>query len=134
LTVNNGITNNGLFILSNGSQLDGVTAFTNNGTLDVITDRTFTPPNGFANNGTILDAQVVKPNSVQRAGTTFTVSIDSYTGHTYRLQQSTTSPADGSFVDRSGVPAQQGKSGTVLSFTDANVPNAHAFYRIVVNP
>ena len=46
LTVNNTITNNGLFILSNGAQLAGVTAFTNNGTLDLITAGNFGPPNG----------------------------------------------------------------------------------------
>jgi autotransporter-associated beta strand protein len=133
LTINNSVTNNGLFILSHGAQLAGVTSFTNNGTLDIITAGAFTPPNGFVNNGVILDSSVVKVKSIQRNGATVTVSINSYTGHTYRLQKSAT-PSASSFVNASGVPTQQGSTGTVLSFTDLNATGPTSFYRILVDP
>src|SRR5947209_16222044 len=86
-TVNGAITNNGLFILSNGSQLAGVTSFTNNSTLDITTAGTFNQPPNFTNNGTIIDSSVVKTKSVSRSGSSISVAIDSYTGHNYQLQK-----------------------------------------------
>jgi autotransporter-associated beta strand protein len=131
LTVNNTITNNGLFILSNGSQLAGVTSFINNGTLDIITAGTFVPPQNFVNNGVILDSSVVKVKSAVKTAATITVRIDSYTGHTYRLQKGA-SPAGASF-NNIGSP-QQGSTGNVLTFTDSNATGGAAFYRVRVNP
>jgi autotransporter-associated beta strand protein len=131
LTVNGAINNNGLFILSNAAQLAGVTSFTNNGTLDLITAGMFVPPPNFTNNGVILDSSVVKAKTVARTGTTFTVTIDSYTGHTYQLQVSS-SPAGNTFVNLG--PPQQGSTGTVLTFTDPNATGSKGFYRIFVSP
>ena len=133
LTINNTVTNNGLFILSNGSTLAGVTSFTNNDKLDIITAGTFTPPNGFVNNGVIIDSSVVKTKAVSFTGTALSVMIDSYTGHTYRLQTST-SPTANSFANVAGSPPQQGATGTVLTFTDSNVSGTSGFYRILVGP
>jgi autotransporter-associated beta strand protein len=132
-TDNNAITNNGLFILSNASQLAGITSFTNNGTLDIITDGLFTQPAGFVNNGLILDSSVVKVKTAQKSGTTFIITIDSYTGHTYQLQSSTSLDPN-SFANVSGVAAQQGSTGNVLTFTDPNATDARGFYRILVSP
>ena len=134
LTVNGTITNNGLIVLSNGAHLAGMTSsFTNNGTLDIITAGTFTPPAGFVNNGVIIDASVVKVKSIQRSGTNVTVSINSYTGHTYRLQKSA-SPYLSSFVNLLSSQPQQGNTGNVISFTDSNATGTTSFYRILVNP
>jgi autotransporter-associated beta strand protein len=130
-TVNGAIVNNGLFILSNGSQLAGVTSFTNNGTLDIMTDGTFNPPPNFTNNGTIIDSSVVKTKAITRSGTTVHVTIDSYTDHTYQLLKSN-SPGFNS-LNNVG-PSQQGNTGTTLTFSDPNATGTSAFYRILVNP
>jgi autotransporter-associated beta strand protein len=131
LTINNTVTNNGLFILSNGSLLTGVTSFTNNGTLDIMTDGSFTPPNGFVNNGVIIDSSAVKAKIASLNGTTMTIVIDSFTGHTYQLQKSSTL-APGSFSDIG--TAQSGSTNNVLTFTDSDASGISGFYRIVVNP
>jgi T5SS/PEP-CTERM-associated repeat protein/autotransporter-associated beta strand protein len=131
LTVNGAIINNGLFILSNGAHLAGVTSFTNNGTLDLITAGTFVPPPNFVNNGVILDSNLVKAKTVTKSGTTFTVTIASYTGHTYQFQISS-SPMSNTFTNLG--PPQQGSTGTVLTFADPSAAGTKGFYRIVVNP
>jgi hypothetical protein len=132
LTVNGAITNDGLFILSAGATLAGSSSsFTNNGTLDIITAGTFNPPTGFTNNGTIIDSKVVKPLVAQKNGNSFTVTINSYTGHTYQLQKSTT-PSGNSFGDIGA--SQQGSTNTVLTFTDSSATGTTGFYRISVNP
>jgi len=131
LTVDGAITNNGLFVLRQGAQVGGLTGFVNNGTVDLTTAGAFNPPN-FTNNGTIIDSSVVKAKTAARAGSTFTITIDSYTGHTYQLQKSTTTPAGANF---SGVgAAKQGSTGTVLTFTDSTATGTASFYRIVVDP
>jgi autotransporter-associated beta strand protein len=130
LTVQGGVTNNGLFILSSGAQISGVTGFVNNGTLDLTTAGSFNPPN-FTNNGTIIDASVVKTKSISKAGNKVTVTIDAYTGHKYQLQKSS-SPAFASFslVDN----PKSASTGTVLSLVDNSATETSAFYRVVVNP
>lgn len=133
LTINNTVTNNGLFIVSNGSNLAGVISFMNNAKLDIMTAGAFTLPNGFVNNGVIIDSSVVKTKTVSFAGTTISVTIDSYTGHTYRLQESI-SPSSNAFADVIDSPLQTGASGTVLTFTDVNAAGTSGFYRVVVNP
>ena len=130
-TVNGAIVNGGLFILSNGTQLAGVTSFTNSNVLDIMTAGTFTPPPNFTNNGAIIDSSVVKTKSVSRSGSTITLTIDSYTGHTYQLQKSS-SPGFNS-LNNVG-PSQQGNTGTTLTFSDANATGVSSFYRILVNP
>ena len=129
-TVNGGVTNNGLFILSNGAQIAGVTGFVNNGTLDLITAGTFNPPN-FTNNGTIINSSAVKTKSVSRAGGNFSVTIDSYTGHTYQLQKSA-SPVANTFSNIGS--SQQGTTGTVLTLTDSSATASPSFYSILVSP
>jgi autotransporter-associated beta strand protein len=131
VTINGPITNDGLFILSDGAQLAGVTSFTNNGTLDIITAGTFTPPPGFVNNGTIIDSSVAKVETLSMTGTTITITINSYTDHTYQMQASS-SPDSSSFTNL-GSP-QQGATGTVLTFTDPNATGSPGFYRILINP
>jgi autotransporter-associated beta strand protein len=133
LTVNNQITNNGLFIISNGSKLAGVISFINNGTLDIMTAGTFTFPNGFVNHGIIIDSRAVKTKSIIRYGDGFTAVIASYTGHIYQLQKAL-SPNGGSFVNVDGTPAQRGTTGEDIVLTDLYATEPTAFYRILVNP
>jgi fibronectin-binding autotransporter adhesin len=132
LTINNTVVNNGLFILSNGSQLAGVTSFINNGVLDIITAGAFVPPPGFVNNGTIIDSSVVRLNKIQRFGTTIYVTADGYWGHTYQLQKSASlDPA--SFVNVTGQPPLQG-GDYELDFYDNNATGSNLFYRVFVSP
>ena len=102
----------------------------NNGTLDVITAGTFTPPPGFQNNGVVLDSSAVRVASVSRSGNNFTVRIESNTGHTYRLQYSPT--LSGGSFENIGSP-QTGTTGTILEFTHSSSADS-GFYRVTVNP
>lgn len=141
LTVNGEITNDGTFILSSGATLAGVTGFINNGVLDITTAGPFTPPVGFVNNGVVLDKSAVKVKAITKTeaivnGTekiiaAVNLTIDSYTGHTYQLQVSS-SLAAGSFANL-GDP-QQGSTGAVLTFSDPNATGPLGFYRIIVDP
>jgi hypothetical protein len=133
VTINGATTNNGLFILSNGASLAGSSpSFTNNGTLDLITAGTFTPPAGFVNHGVILDKSVVKIKTASRIGTSMTLTIDPYTGHAYQLQKSAT-PANAGFANIG--PSQSGSTNTAaLIFTDSAATGSSGFYRIAVNP
>lgn len=115
LTINNSVTNNGLFILAHGSQLAGVTSFINNAKLDIMTAGTFTPPPGFVNNGVIIDSSVVRAKEISLQGNIVTVTIDSYTGHSYQLQSSP-SPAANTFSNVANVLPQNGSTGTELTF------------------
>jgi hypothetical protein len=75
----------------------------------------------------------VKINTVSRTGGAgpVTVTIDSYTGHSYQLQRSLTlNPA--SFTNVGAV--QNGVNGNVLTLTDSTPPATQAFYRIAVGP
>jgi autotransporter-associated beta strand protein len=134
--VNGSITNNGLVILSNGAHFTGTSSsFVNNGTLDIITAGSFTPPPGFQNNGVILDSSAVRVASVSKSGNTVTVSINSNTGHTYQLQYSPT--LTGGTFTNIGAP-QTGSTGTPLvfidTFTDVAASRSSGFYRVVVAP
>ncbi|MDQ6911454.1 MAG: autotransporter-associated beta strand repeat-containing protein, partial [Verrucomicrobiota bacterium] len=125
-------TNNGLCILKRGAQISGgpSSSFTNNGLLDVITGGTFTPPPSFVNNGTIVDSSVVRARSIAKTGTTLTITLNGYTGHTYRLQKSS-SPSG--FTDVVGSD-QQGSTGTALTFSDTNAVGPESFLRVIVDP
>ena len=130
--VNGNVTNNGLVILSNAGRIGGTgTSFVNNGTLDLITAGTFTPPPGFLNNGVIVDSSVVRASGIAKSGNTVTITIDTYTGHTYQLQYSAVL-ASGSFANI-GAP-QAGSTGTPLVFTDPAATGNSGFYRVVVAP
>ncbi|MBS0659089.1 MAG: autotransporter-associated beta strand repeat-containing protein [Verrucomicrobia bacterium] len=131
-TLNGSVVNQGLVILASGARLLGSSpSFLNQGTFDLITAGTFTLPAGFVNTGLVLDASAVRVRSVSLAGGALSVSVDSHTGHVYRLQASPTLDAAG-FVDVG--PAQAGSTGTALVFTEPGAPGAKRFYRVVVSP
>ena len=127
ITVNGNIVNNGLFVLGGGGLIAGGGSFTNNSTLDLQTAGA-TPPN-LTNNGTIIDASVIKTKSIVKSGQTVTVKIDSYTGHMYQLQKAS-SPT---FASPNNVAtAKPGSTGTTLALTDMSATGTSSFYRIVV--
>jgi fibronectin-binding autotransporter adhesin len=127
--IDGGIVNNGLLILRNGAQLTGETGFSNAGVLDLSTAGPFSPPN-YTNTGTVIDSSVIKVKSIARSGNTVTIMVDSYTGHTYQLQKSTTTPDAAAFTSNvSG--SQNGTTGSVLTFTDSSA--GLTFYRVAVD-
>ena len=128
VSVTGAITNTGTLRLTGTATLSSTGTFTNNGTLDLINAPQTLPPN-FVNNGTVLNASVVKVKTIALAGGTVTVTIQSYTGHNYQLQ-STTSLTTGTWQN-AGLP-QVGATGTVLTFTSP--AGTGSFYRVSVLP
>ena len=69
--------------------------------------------------------------TINRIGSSVTITIDSSTNYTYQLQRSS-SLSSPSFSNI-GV-TQSGTTGTILRFTDQNASNTTAFYRMVLGP
>lgn len=134
LTVTGAVVNNGTIRFTDGSTFNASAAssFTNNGVLDYITGNVQLPSN-FTNgaNGVVLTPSLVKIKSVTHASTAVTITIDGYTGHTYQLQRGS-SPTAVAFANLNS--AQNGTTGTTLTFTDASPASGQGFYRVVLNP
>lgn len=131
LTVGGCVTNDGLMIIAGGANLIATgECFTNNGILDLIGAGGFSPGENFVNNGTVLDASVVKVKTTVKSGNTVIVTIDGYTGHTYRLQHCPDLAA-ATFEDVGS--SQQGVTGQVLSFEDTTADGVQGFYRVAVD-
>jgi autotransporter-associated beta strand protein len=130
ITVNGDVTNNGVLRLTGGTQLSVSGTFTNNGILDLITSGSGVPAN-LVNNGTVLLASSVEQvSSFGVSGATATLQIQSYVGHNFQLQFTTTL---GSAWQNIG-SAQTG-TGSILTFTDPSyAANPMIFYRILVSP
>lgn len=134
VTLNGTITNNGTIRVSNGAHLEAAAAasFVNNGILDLISGTANLPAN-FTNGpgGIVVDASSVKVKTLNHATntSTFTLTIDSYTGHSYQLKYSA-NLSDG--FTPLGAP-QQGVTGTTLTFTDPGATPGRGFYKIVVD-
>ena len=132
LKAEGGVVNNGTVRLTSGAALavgSGVT-FTNNGALDVLTG-SFQAPDGFINHGAMIDSSAVRTRSVDMRDGIMTLTVDSYTGHTYQLQRGD-SLAGNSFTNL-GAP-QNGTTGVVLTFQDASPSSIQGFYRVQVDP
>ena len=134
LTLNGPVTNNGTIRLTGGAILDAgnVPSFVNNGVLDLISGSVNLPFN-FQNgsNGTVLTKDSVRVKTTARTATSFTLTVDSYSGHAYQLQRGT-SPDGSSFANVGAV--QNGSTGTTLTFTDASPAADRGFYRVVLTP
>jgi autotransporter-associated beta strand protein len=128
LTVDGNVTNNGTIRLTGGAALNVGGTFVNNGVLDMMTGAQTLPPN-FINHGVVLDASAVRIQSAAKNGTSFTVTIQGYTGHTYQLKRSET--LDGVWMPVG--PAQSGND-SVLTFTDSESAGDRMFYRVTVAP
>jgi autotransporter-associated beta strand protein len=131
-TVNNSVVNNGTFVLRAGAGLlSGGASFQNNGTFDVITAGSPALPANFVNQGTVLDASVLRILSLVNTGTNVLLTVNGYSDHTFQLQSSSdlTLP---SFANIG--PAQSGSTGSALTFTDPGASSPQQFYRVFVNP
>ena len=130
LTVTGAVTNNGTMLFTGGTLLTATGSFVNNGVFDIITSAQPLPPN-FVNNGIVLDSGAVKVLQAVKAGTSFSVTIQSYVGHGYQLQ-SKAALTSGSWTNTG---AAQDGTGDVLLLTDTAVGNSsRGFYRVYVSP
>jgi autotransporter-associated beta strand protein len=135
LTINGNFENDGTLTVTGSGSLvtnlptDGSGSFVNNGLLDIMDSPTTALPAGYVNNGTILTSALVTVKQFSKSGGTFTVSIQSYTGHTYQLQKST----DLQTWQNVG-SAQAGTTGSPVVLTDTNASAAGSFYQIAVGP
>ena len=135
LTTSGGLINNGTIRMLGGAVLDAsaATYLYNYGVLDLIGGSIKPPPGGIfnMNGGVVLTSALVTVKSTMRTSTSFTLTIDGYSGHSYQLQRGT-SPDAASFVNLGS--AQNGSTGTTLTFTDPSPAVDRGFYRVVLAP
>jgi autotransporter-associated beta strand protein len=125
LTITGDVTNTGVMRLTAGSTLVNNGTFINGGTLDIMTAGG-SLPGSFVNNGTLIDASAAKLKSHQVSGTAFTLKIDGYSGHSYKLQTTT------DLTTWTDIETRPGVTGQELTFTHDAGAFARRFYRIVV--
>ncbi len=126
VVVTGDVVNDGLIRLSGGAELIIAGTVVNNGLLDLMTAGGIVPPN-LVNNGVVLDSSAVTLSSLSQAGTAFTLTIASYTGHTYTLQVT-----DDLASGWTNVETRTGVTGQNLVFTHDAGPLARRFYRFNV--
>ncbi|HUJ11262.1 MAG TPA: hypothetical protein VL171_14690 [Verrucomicrobiae bacterium] len=122
------ITNDGLIRATSGTALGSYGTLVNNGVIDIINGST-NFHGAFINNGTLLDLSSARITEVSNSGSTVIVKIQSYDGHTFRLQRRDV--LDTGTWSYTGSP----KSGTggILSFTDAvSGLTTQRFYRFQI--
>lgn len=125
------VINNGVIRCTDGAALQVSGTFENNGTLDLLTGSQSLPA-VWINNGWIITSDKVAVHSVAMENGGIRVSIESYSGHSYQLQHSSTL-ADGSWSDV-GNP-QEGFTGVRLDFHQVmDSPDGRDFFRIRVSP
>jgi autotransporter-associated beta strand protein len=133
LTVNGNFQNNGTLLVTGSgtlvANLSNGGTFVNNGTLDIMDSPQTVLPAGYVNNGVILNSSLVTVQQVARSANTFSVTIQSYTNHTYQLEKSTNLTA----WQNIGA-AQSGQTGSVLVLTDTNAAGSSMFYQVGVGP
>lgn len=83
--ISSNLMNQGTLRLSGDAGLVVSGAFTNTGTLDVMTWNG-TLPGGLVNTGSLLDRSLIRIASAGVSGTNFQVRIHGYAGHNYQLQ------------------------------------------------
>jgi autotransporter-associated beta strand protein len=130
LTVTGAVTNNGNMTLLGGATLTAGSSFVNNGLLDLLTSPGTTLPPGFVNNGTVIYPSDVKVRSVSKSGTTFSLTVQSLTGHYYQLQRNAT--LGNSTWQNVGNPLA-GNTGYDITLVDSTVA-PQQFYRVQVSP
>ena len=129
LNITGDFVNNGDAIFTGGASLQVGGTFTNNGSLDVMTGAQ-TLPASFINNGIVLDRSLVKVAGIARTGANFTVTIQSYAGHTYQLHR-----ADSLAGPWTSIGASQSGADGVLTLTDTGgATGVQRFYRVAVGP
>jgi hypothetical protein len=123
------LTNSGTLRLVGDAALNFTGPFTNNGVLDIMT-WTGTLPEGFVNNGIVLDRGKVKVDSFEKAGNAFSVTLKAYSGHAYQLQCSDS--LTGAWQDI-GSPRQG--DDTIITLSDPDGADlGRRFYRVSLQP
>jgi hypothetical protein len=107
---------------------DGSGSFVNTGLLDIMDSPQTVLPAGYVNTGTILTSSLVTVQTFSKSGSNFSVTIQSYTGHTYQLQKST------DLSTWQNVGAAKAGTGSALVLTDTNASSSGMFYQIGVGP
>ena len=130
LTIAGDVTNNGTAILTRTAALAVTGTFTNNGLLDLLTGAPALPAN-LVNNGIVIDSSSLRMTSATKTGSTFTLTAQTYAGHTYQLQRADSLAAP-VWINIAG-QAFTG-DGTAHPFTDSAATGVQRFYRINVNP
>jgi autotransporter-associated beta strand protein len=135
LAVFGDVVNNGTMRLTGGTELYVSGSFVNNGVLDLLTGAGSLPAN-LVNNGVVIDSSAIKVDDYQKNGSAFTMTIESFSGHSYKLQRST-DLTSASWEDvgliQTGVTQSDG-SPTLLTFADSNATANHWFYRFQITP
>ena len=130
LTLNGDVVNHGTFRVTSGTGFELNGSFTNTGLLDLLTAEVSpTVLHNIVNQGVILDSSMVQAASASRTNG-FTVTIQGYTGHSYRLQRSATLI----HPDWTDIGTAQPGDGAILTFTDPSAAGSALFYRIAVLP
>ncbi|MEK7949834.1 autotransporter-associated beta strand repeat-containing protein [Luteolibacter soli] len=130
LTIHGDVVNHGTFRVTSGTDLELTGSLTNTGLLDLLTaDVSSEVLASIVNEGVVLDSSKVKIASASLTNG-FTVTIQSYAGHNYRLQRSASLTA----ASWSDVGTPQAGNGSVLTFNDPAAANNAGFYRIFIDP
>jgi fibronectin-binding autotransporter adhesin len=130
LAVTGPIINNGTMTFLGGAILTADGTFVNNGLLDLLTSPGTILPPGFVNHGTVIYPSDVKVRSVSKSGTTFSLRVQSFTGHNYQLQRNSTL-GDANWQNVGAVIA--GATGSDITLIDSTVA-PEQFYRVRVSP
>ncbi len=130
LAVTGAITNNGNMTILGGAILTAGGSFVNNGLLDLLTSPGTTLPSGFVNNGTVVYSSDVKVRSMSKSGMTFSLTVQSLTGHNYQLQRNATL-GDANWQNVGG--PLMGYTGYDITLMDSTAATQQ-FYRVQVSP
>ncbi len=137
LAVTGDVVNNGTMRIATGTALSATGAFVNNGVLDLLTSSSGLPPN-LENNGVVIDSTGLRVLAVSKSGSSFSVTVQGYIGHTYQLQQAASLAAAWGNVGAAQLGTDSGSSPTAitpLTFTDATgAAGTQRYYRIAVTP
>lgn len=128
MTINGAAANYGTVRLTGSGSLQPSGTFTNFSVLDIMTSKQPLPTN-FINQGTVFDSSSVKVEQLTLSSTAVQLTVQSYSGHNYQLQRST-SLVSGTWINIGSTQA----GDDVLTFTDSTCPRGKGFYRIIVSP
>jgi hypothetical protein len=107
---------------------DGSGSFASNKLLDIMDSPQSALPAGYVNNGIILTSSLVAVTSVNLSGGTFSVTLQSYAGHTYQLEKSS------NLSGWQNVGSSQAGTGSPLVLTDSSATSSSMFYKVGVGP
>jgi autotransporter-associated beta strand protein len=122
------VVNDGTMRFLAGTKLTSGAVFTNNGVLDLLTSEGALPAN-FTNQGTVILNTARRILTFFKTGSTFTCTVQGYTGHSYQLQRSDT--LSGTWTS---LGVAQAGTGGILTFTHPAAAPGRGFYRVQVTP